>query len=66
VTHTLTERDERAALRRDNHQRALRHSLWIGLLHAQELGFHDVEHQIVSVLVHVDAITDRVASEVPA
>lgn len=39
--------------------RALRHALWIALLHAGELGFDDIEHMLTALLVDVDARRER-------
>jgi hypothetical protein len=46
--------DERAILRRDNHERALRHAIWLALLHAQELVRTDIEGELTRLLVNVD------------
>ena len=35
-------------------RRALRHAVWIALLHAQELGFAHVEAQLTRILIDVD------------
>ena len=41
-------------LTRELRGRALRHALWIALLHAQELGFADIQCQLTSILIDVD------------
>jgi hypothetical protein len=43
-----------AELARELRGKALRHALWIALLHAQELGFTDIEGQLTSILIDVD------------
>ena len=43
-----------AELTRELRGKALRHAIWIGLLHAQELGFSDIQGQLTSILVDVD------------
>jgi hypothetical protein len=43
-----------ASLTRETRTRALRHSLWLALVHAAELGLVDIEGAIVALLVQLD------------
>ncbi len=42
------------ALAHEVHLRALRHSLWLGLVHAQRLGLTDLQTQLTTMLVGID------------
>jgi len=56
----------RAELSQELRGRALRHALWIALLHAGELGFDDLEHMLTAILVDVDQRREALDDEAGA
>lgn len=46
-------------LTQDTRARALRASLWLALVHAQELGCAEIENQLARLLSDVDQRSDR-------
>lgn len=48
--------DADRGLTRELTARALRHSLWLALFHAQQLRWHDLAHRLTATLVEVDLL----------
>jgi hypothetical protein len=38
---------------RQTHERALRHALWLALVHADALGMPSLKHQLTTILIDV-------------
>jgi hypothetical protein len=54
----LPQKRPSAELTQELRGRALHHALWIALLHAQDLGFADIQGQLTSILVDVNERRD--------
>jgi hypothetical protein len=49
----------RADIATEMHATALRHSVWMAVLHAQLLGEHEICGQLMSILVAIDELREQ-------